>query len=462
METFCALVSRLAPVLLGIALFLPGAEGLSAPLNFEDPRGDDQGPGNYLPPTGSEFRPGDFDLRRFSVRVEGQDAVLEVTLGAALRRDIVSQRTNAASLNLTNGIFVQHIDIYVDNRPGAGFTAGLPGRRVVFAPEEAWDLAVTLTPQPGPTRTVLEGWNRDAAERVLTPGPLQATGSTVRVRIPLSTLGGVPQPSWGWSVMVSGALWDHSFSAFDRIRGAHSPDAFTIPVFGVPEDRAFGGASLNGGHSYVIDVLLPPGVSQKKVLGTFAPGKPAVVPMVYRQRPAPVAVRIPASGGFAVERIPTTPEAAPGAGVMGPSGGPIAASGASGTSGASAGAVSPGAVGPTHSTDNPVAAEPGGVSGPGASTSTSTSAPTVSPAPGPVILEIATVQGDTVVIPAPEGGVKAWQIGTVVDSEDRQIGRVVVTNVSPGFVMATVTEGKSRVQPGVRVRFVPARQLPAR
>ncbi|MDQ3265351.1 MAG: hypothetical protein M3Y59_17125 [Myxococcota bacterium] len=443
METLCKLASRFAPALLGIALLNLGAVGLAAPLNFEDPRGDDQGPGNYLPPTGSEFRPGDFDLRRFAVRVEGQDAVLEVTLGAKLRRDIVSQRTNAAALDLSNGIFVQHIDIYVDNQPGAGFTAGLPGRRVAFAPEEAWDLAVTLTPQPGPTRTVLEGWNRDAAERVLTPGPLQATGNTVRVRVPLSTLGGVPQPSWGWSVMVSGALWDHSFSAFDRIRGAYSPDAFTVPVYGVPEERAFGGASLNGGHPYVIDVLLPKGASQKKVLGTFGPGQPAVVPMIYQQRPAAVAVRMPASGGIAVERIPTTSEASAGGAAAGL------------TTGAAGASVAPGSAGPsaaTRAADTPVAEAPVGVSSP------SSGASGAAPPPGPVILEIATVQGDTVVIPAPDGGVKAWQIGTVVDAEDRQIGRVVVTNVSPGFVMATVTEGKSRVQPGTRVRFLAPRQ----
>ena len=56
-------------------------------------------------------------------------------------------------------------------------------------------------------------------------------------------------------------------------------------------------------------------------------------------------------------------------------------------------------------------------------------------------------------IPTPQGDVKAWQIGSVLDAQHNQIGRVVVTSVSDGFVLATITDGKGRVAVGHEVRF---------
>jgi hypothetical protein len=390
-------------VLLCLMCEAPQAHAAPPFLALEDPRGDDRGPGSYVPPSDNVYRAGDFDLRRFSVRVDGKDAVFEVTLGAPVRRDIVRQRTNASELDLQNGIYVQHVDIYIDTTPGAGFTQGLPGRRITFPPQSAWDVAISITPRPGPVRNILRDWNAEAAQKVLTPGPVRTQGPTLTVRVPLWQLGGEPQKSWGWSVTVSGALWQPSFALLDRVRGQAEPDALTMPVFAVPEEHAFGGGKLGGSHPYIIDVILPEGVSQSQVLGRHAAGAPVVLPMVYPfgpppEPPAPPAAPAPAA---ASEEAPPREQAQ------------VAQVEAPSEKGRDAGA------------------EPRRFQ----------------------TLEIASIQGDTAVIPTPEGGVAVWQIGTVVDADGNQVGRVVVTTVSSGFVLATLTDGKERVRVGSQVRF---------
>jgi hypothetical protein len=378
---------------------------------LEDPAGDDHGPGGYLYPTGAEYRPGDFDLRRFTVRVEGQEAVLEVTLGANVRRTVVAQRGDRGDLVLENGIWVQNVDVYVDTTPGAGFTQGLPGRRVAFPAESAWDKAVTIVPMPGPMRTELSYWSAEAAPSVLTPGPVRSTGQTLTVRVPLAFLGGPPQPGWGWSVQVSGALWDPSFRAVDRLRGNGESRALTLPVYGVPEERAFGGGKLNSGNPHVVDVLLPPGVTQAEVLGLYGPQQPAVVPMVY---PDAGRARQVAEARTAREAASPPPAPAPPAAPAGPSA-PVAG-----------GPLDPGA-----RPAPPVPAPPAAAEG--------------------LTLEVASVDGETAVVPTPQGGLRAWQLGTVLDGEGRPAGRVVVTKVGAGFALVSLTDGA--VKPGQKVRF---------
>ena len=355
-----------------------------------DPSGDDRGPGSYIYPTGSEYRPGDFDLRSFSVRVEGSDAVFEVTLGAKVQRNIVQQRTEASDLDLNNGIYTQNVDIYIDSTPGTGYAEALPGRQVRFPPQSGWETVIAIVPRPSATKAELRHWNAQAAVHVVTPGPVTSNGPTLTVRVPLSQLGGVPQKSWGYSVMVSGASWEKSFAVFDRLRKTYKSDGFTLPVYGVAEERAFGGGHINSGNPFIADVILPPGISQESVLGAYTSEAFAVVPMVYPDGHNPVASSIAplAPGTSGVAQVPTND---------------------------------------TAGTTLPRA---------------------------PAELRIASRDKDTLVIPAPSGHVRLWQLGTVVDDKGNTVGRVVVTLVSNTFVIATLTEGQGTVRPGQEVRFV--------
>src|SRR5262249_4226544 len=121
---------------------------------FADGPGGATGPGTYTRPGDSEIVDGDFDLRRFEVWLDGSDAVFKVTLGAPFRQPQVTARTTRTPLPLSNGIYLQNIDIYIDTdrASAAGYVVCIPGRRVRFTEGRTWKVAVVLTPQPGPAR----------------------------------------------------------------------------------------------------------------------------------------------------------------------------------------------------------------------------------------------------------------------------------------------------------------------
>jgi carbohydrate-binding DOMON domain-containing protein len=274
--------SRSLPLAAALLAAAP-AGGLAAPrpvAAFEDAEGDATGPGGYAPPGDPEFEAGTFDLRRFEVLVDGDDVVLEVTLGARIRPPASTQRTNATPLDLSNGIYLQNVDVYVDTdrSPASGFASCIPGRRVAFADGRTWEAAVVLTPQPGPTRAIVASSMGPAARRISFPTGLQARGRTLVARVPAAALGGLPREDWGWAVHVSGARWERA----STLLGSREPDAFTMPVTTVREAWAFGGAPKGELHPRVVDVLLPPGADQRAVLGSFdaASGTFARVPFV--------------------------------------------------------------------------------------------------------------------------------------------------------------------------------------
>ena len=260
---------------------------------FDDAPNDATGPGSYVPPGDSEFTDGDFDLRRFAVLADGDDVILEVTLGASIRRPEITQRANSTPIPLDNGIYLQNVDIYVDSDPAGppGFGACIPGRRVAFAGGRTWKAAVVLTPQPGPAEEITRKVLGDAARHVLFVRDVQSHGRTLVARVPAAALGGLPRPDWGWSVQVSGASWARSFEVLDRLRGSVEANAFTMPVRTLREAWAFGGGPPGNTHPRVVDVLLPPGVDQQRILGSYdeATGAFARVPFVYATRPPPPA-----------------------------------------------------------------------------------------------------------------------------------------------------------------------------
>ena len=288
------------PQILLVALIVAGSARAAERVliaSFDDPAGDANGPGTYQPPGDTDFLPGDFDLRRFAVYEEGDQVVLEVTLGESFRVPASTQRYNSTPLDLKNNIYLQNIDIYVDTdqTPGSGWSMCIPGRRVAFAGGHTWEYAVVMTPQPGAARAVTQGALGEAGRRVLFPTNLQTQGKSVFARIPWTFFGARPTKDWGWSVHVSGARWERTFAVVDRLVGRHEADAYTMPVVGVREAWMFGGAPSNGkAHPWVVDVLLPPGMSQAKVLGSYdeKTGAYAQVPFVYGSGKAPPPVTV--------------------------------------------------------------------------------------------------------------------------------------------------------------------------
>lgn len=306
---------------LALAILAGAAPAPAAPphaiqaITLTDPAHDDHGPGHYVHPSGRPYTRGLFDLRRFEATVVDDTLELRVTLAAPIRKPIEPRVSGARTLDLDNGIYVQHIDIYLDTTPGhdIGFTQGIPGRRVSFAPENAWDHAIILTPEPYKIRALLEDWGPPGTQ-VSVPADVRHEGPTAIARIPLDRLGGPPEPHWGYAITVSGAAWQGTFAVVDRIADRHQLDAYTLPVHTVAENEAFGGGEIGGSHTQVIDIFTPPGHSQRQALT----GR-AVIPMTYPDPAAARAAGVPVPGFGAAPAPapepsePSEPSAAPAA-----------------------------------------------------------------------------------------------------------------------------------------------------
>lgn len=396
---------------LAAALSLPSPRAFAAEprlvVAFDDPAGDATGPGSYVPPSDAMFTDGDFDLRRFAVYEEGDTVRFEVTLGAAIRRPDPARRTDAIPSDLANGIYLQNVDIYVDSDPGpgSGYSACIPGRRIAFADGRTWETAVVLTPRPGAAHAVVAEALGAAAAHVLFPGPLEIRGSTIVARVPITALGGPPRKEWGWSVQISGARWERDPARSDRVRGAHEADAFTMPVLGVREARAFGGAPAGEVHPRVVDVLLPPGADQKTVLGSFdaATGSFARVPFVYAVAPlAPQAAAPRAPPPSLTARLmpsPPRPASAPSA--------------------------------------------PGGAGNEG----------TGRTAPAGPVLTVAGISEDVVTLAGSIIGLAPTQLGRILGQDGATVGHVVIERVLENGVVARIVSGRENVRWGARVRF---------
>lgn len=416
----------------------------SAPFSwtYVDPRGDDKGPGSYQYPSGDVYTAGSFDLRRFSVRLVGDSVVFEVELGAQIKKPTEVRLSDATILQLDNRIYVQNVDIYIDRDPSGGVVESVPGRRVRFYDDDAWDTVVVLTPQPYVVRSGLEDW-APGRNRVHVPTDVRSENRTLRATMSVGDLGGVPDASWGFQVLVTGASWQPSFDAFQRVMGAHVPNALTMKVTTITEQTAFGGGELHDQHPYVIDLLAPRGREQGPILRSFDVDaeRYAVVPLVYVD-PAAHARAVAKAGPRRVspEGAITAKPSLPGS------------------------VLSQGLIpsGPAPRDPDVTATYPSGGAGPLARTSTTPvkpgPRPTPVPATGPIVLTIQSVDGNIVVLEKPTRRVKRFQFGTVFDPGGDAVGRVVLDQEYPAFLLATIVEGVGSIRAGATVRFDPPKE----
>ena len=228
---------------------------------MNDPSGDDNGPGTYTYPKDPIFKPGDFDLKKVEIYKDDTWLSFKVFLGHI-----------ANGWNSPIGISVQTIDIYLRNAGGLGEGApekpvrdnrALPGRYVVFQPGSEWDYAVWV-----------EGWIQKTLgpdfQEIPEAKPVvlvdEAKGVVV-IRLPLSVVG-LPEK---FNVLIMGQEGYPSEGNW-RVRDVTEMGA----------QWRFGGGSNQPGEPNVIDMLVPPGQSQSKILKAYdiSQKKLAAIPMV--------------------------------------------------------------------------------------------------------------------------------------------------------------------------------------
>ncbi|MDI7247111.1 MAG: glucodextranase DOMON-like domain-containing protein [Bacillota bacterium] len=259
-------LSSVVFIALIVFLAISGAQGAETPVvSLADPAGDDYGPGTYVYPTNSVFSPGAFDIAKFEVYKEADEARFEITLAESI----------ANPWGGPNGISVQMFQIYVDSERSSGFAECIPGANVAFADDSRWDKAIICEGGWGTeVEDIMAGLvDDDMRSCIHVAKKASVTGRTIRIWVPVSWLG-TPSPGWGYQVLLMGQ--EGSKDVMDGIKVRR--------VLRERTEWQFGGSDESGYHPNVLDMLTEPGADQKAILGSYSKEKDtfAIVSHVYR------------------------------------------------------------------------------------------------------------------------------------------------------------------------------------
>lgn len=212
------------------------AEGVK----FQDPTGDDKGPGNYTYPTDAVYTQGSFDLIEFEV-TSGDNPSVNVTVNGRL----------ADPWGMGVGFATQMVFIFIDKdgEAGKGHTEGLPGLNIQFAPDSAWDKVIILSPQPA-ARVGAEIKTKAAslAADIVVPRRTTGSGKTITGKVSLGDLGGGDPSKWGYQVVIQ------SNEGFPD-----KSDLLTRKVNEFEGQHRFGGGNDGNCDPHVLDILAPKG-----------------------------------------------------------------------------------------------------------------------------------------------------------------------------------------------------------
>ena len=171
----------------------------AATLVYEDPAGDDFGPGTYTYPTDSVYKRGSFDIRKVEVKTRGDKVEFRVTVGTRIEDPWNSKEWDG------NGFSLQMAQIYIDTDhvDGSGHTNTLPGINAQFATGDAWDRVVLVSPQ-GKTRLKSEVKSKggDMRSHVVIPSKTRVKGKTLVATVSKKALGGAPSGARALQVVM--------------------------------------------------------------------------------------------------------------------------------------------------------------------------------------------------------------------------------------------------------------------
>jgi hypothetical protein len=141
------------------------------------------------------YKPGSFDLTAFALEVAGKKAEVEVGVNSALEDP----------WGMKVGFAVQMVFVFIDTdgKEGSGFTDGLPGLNVKFAPAAAWERVIVLSPQSAArVRTEVETKAPAMKDAVLVPGRTRGSGRNISGSVALADLGEGDPSTWGYQVVM--------------------------------------------------------------------------------------------------------------------------------------------------------------------------------------------------------------------------------------------------------------------
>ena len=201
---------------------------------FDDPAGDDNGPGEYVYPTDAVYTTGSFDLTKFCMKVKGNKANAEVSVNSNL----------GDPWRMGVGFSVQMIFIYIDNAEG-GHTKSLPGTNHLFPEDQAWDKVIILSPQQiGRVNTEVEAKAAAMKDDIVVPSRTKGASRTITASVKMGDLGEGDPSTWGYQVIMQS---NEGFPA--------EGDLLTRKVNEFEGQHRFGGGTDYDCDPHVMDIL---------------------------------------------------------------------------------------------------------------------------------------------------------------------------------------------------------------
>lgn len=247
-------------------------------LDIKDKIGDDKGNGYYQYPLDKRLIRGTFDIKNFRVYEEGDVIVFEIQM-----RNYIMRTWSDSGKSENQGFVANLWDIYVDidGLENSGCDEALPGRDVLFADKMGWEKVIMICPmEPAAIEEIL----RDSTDNIefqnhindiIIPDYVEIQGDRVitkisKLKLPrISEKSGFQCFSMGYkNVVSSNRLLNRDVKAF-------------------PTHDDFGGGSNSYGEPTIIDMIVPNGANQYKILRNYtaAPYRDniryAEVPFVY-------------------------------------------------------------------------------------------------------------------------------------------------------------------------------------
>ncbi len=238
---------------------IPDLGNATLVLEVNDPAGDDHGPGSYTYPTDGVFGAGAFDLKTFSVAVDGSNMVFKFTFNGPIPNPWSSP----------NNLAIQTLDVYVDTDPGQGTGARLlmPGRNAALAAGSGWDIALWA-----------EGWYPAVVAGDASGGEpkklnvemkiiADPANQTVTLRVPKDVFGEGDPAAWGYAAAVMSQEGFPSTGVW-RIRDVTAEGG----------QWKIGGGSGATNETRILDLIWPEGAAptQEELLSGFNPSSAAV------------------------------------------------------------------------------------------------------------------------------------------------------------------------------------------
>lgn len=170
-------------------------------VSFQDPKGDDNGPGTYVYPTKTDYKKGSFDLTSLELKDKGANIEIEIGVNASIEDPWDSKKWPSPG----NGFSLQMFQIYVDTdgKAGSGEKDALPGMNATFAEDSRWEKVIFVSPQANKEITSrLEQKAKSMKDKVILPSKVSAKGKKVIAIIKKSDLG-VDLGKAGFQILVS-------------------------------------------------------------------------------------------------------------------------------------------------------------------------------------------------------------------------------------------------------------------